>query len=156
MNWLRQLSAGHILLLAFVIWALGLFLVASLPILQNTGYRVFILWELVSPTLITSLLYFRSIRLENSPSKKRQLHVAYLVTLAVVIYGGFSTWRGNPAGSDLMWGLRFDLYQFTALFSGGLAFGISWWVMDMLSARPDPRGTRLPDPEKENQRIPRV
>ena len=127
---LTQFTAAQIVGLAFAIWALGLFSIASFPILQNTGYMVFLFWELVSPTLITLFLYIRSIRAEQLSPEKFQLHVAWLVTLAVVAYLGIDTWAGNPAGSDLVQGLRFDLYQFEALIMGCAAFWICRRVME--------------------------
>jgi len=127
---LSQLSAVQIFGLTFGIWALGLFLISNLPILQNTGYLAFQLWELVSPTLITLFLYIRSIRSEQSTSKKFQLHVAWLVTLAVVISLGIKACVGNPNGSDLVQGLRWDFYQFSALLLGSAAFWICYGITD--------------------------
>lgn len=117
---LAGLPTIGILSLAFVIWVFGCFVIS--PIFQNTGYLAFLQWEMVSPTLITLFLYFRSIRQAESRNRSLRLHVAWLATLTVVIYLGRRTWIGYHAMDDAPRGLLWDFYQFAALIYGAAAF----------------------------------
>jgi hypothetical protein len=123
---IAQLPTIGLLGLAFGIWLLGFFVIS--PIFQNIGYSAFLLWEMVSPTLITVFIYVRSVRRERSTPKKIQLHVAWLVTLSVVIYLGRETWVGYNAMDDAPRGLLWDFYQFSALLLGAGAFWICYGI----------------------------
>lgn len=117
-----RLSVIEIFGFAFGIWVLGFFVVS--PNFQNIGCLVFLQWKMVSPTLITLFLYVRSVRRAESRNKTIRLHVAWLVTLAVVIYLGRVTWIEYHAMDDAPRGLLWDIYQFMALALGAAAFWI--------------------------------
>ena len=120
---LERLPTIGILGVAFGIWALGFFIISPT---SNTGYLAFLQWEMISPTLITLLLHFRSVWREKSMKRRSQLHVAWLATLAVVVHLGNETWIGYHAMDDAPRGLLWDFYQFTALIYGSAIFCIGF------------------------------
>jgi len=121
---IARLPTIGILSLAFVIWGLGFFVISA--VFQNIGYLAFLLWEIASPTLIAVFLYVRAVRRVESRSKSIQLHVAWLATLAVVIYLGIQAWSGYHAMDDAPRGLLWDIYQFMALGFGVAAFWVCY------------------------------
>jgi hypothetical protein len=92
--------------------------------------RAFQLWEIISPTLITIFLYVKAVQTYriDSDSSRIHIHVAWLMTLLVVLWLGIQTLLGYYALDDAPRGLLFDIYQFTSLMFGALAFWISYGI----------------------------
>ena len=134
---IARLPTIGILGVAFGIWVLGFFIIS--PIFQDIGYLAFLQWEMISPTLITLFLYVRAVRRADSRNKRIQLHVAWLVTLAVVIYLGRETWIGYQAMDDAPRGLLWDIYQFLALAFGASAFWICYACGLLFTQKTKPR-----------------
>lgn len=108
-----------ILLAAFGLWLAGLFFVERL--FPDTGYRLFVLWKLVSPTLVTLALSARAMRAEP---RSTALHVAWGLTLLVVVVSGHQFWQAYVAMDDAPRGLVMDLYQVEALVAGAVTYGV--------------------------------
>ena len=133
---LVRTSPAHIILAAFALWLTVLLLIAFLPILQDTGAKVFMYCQLAAPTAVTLLLYTRSLLANPGLVRNLRAHLPWLLTLGVVVWMGVDTWKGNPNGSDLAWGLRFEMYQFNALLWGCAAWWISGCLIEEIVNRP--------------------
>lgn len=80
-------------LAAFAIWLLGVLVIERA--FPDTGYRLFLVWKLCSPTLIALGLYVRALRARRHEDPKRSLaslHLAWLVTVGVVVASGHQFW----------------------------------------------------------------
>jgi hypothetical protein len=108
-----------ILLVAFGLWLVGTFFVERF--FPNTGYRLFVWWRLGSPTLVTLVLSARAARAEP---RNVALHVAWVVTLLVVVVSGHQFWAAYVAMDDAPRGLLLDLYQVEALVAGAATYGL--------------------------------
>ncbi|MFT5410503.1 MAG: hypothetical protein ACI8XO_000122 [Verrucomicrobiales bacterium] len=128
---IARLPTAGIFGLAFSIWIFGLFTSA---IFQNSVYPVFILWEKISPTLISIFLYARRFRREGSEGKRIQRHVAWLATIAFVICLGYATaTRSYKGASDLAWGMQWDIYLLSSLVFGAAIFWSLYALLEPLA-----------------------
>ena len=112
-----------VVLAAFIIWLSGILVVEwAFP---DTGYRLFLVWKLVSPSLIAPVLYVRALRARRHDDPKRSLaslHFAWLMTVGVVVASRHQFWVAYLAMDDAPRGLLMDLYQFEALVSGTVTY----------------------------------
>ena len=124
-------SPTRIIVAAFTLWLPGLLLIAFLPILWGTGAEVFMYCQLVAPTAVTLLLYTRSLLADHRSVREFRAHLPWLLILGVVVWMGFNVWKGDPKGSDLVQGLRFEMYQVNALIAGCAV----WWISETIGNR---------------------
>lgn len=118
---LDLLPTWQILALAAAVWVVGAAIIAQV---SSLGYGLFTMWEIVSPTLITLFLYFRSVIRESSARSRCRLRLAWLTTLTVVVaLGGAVAQRHQAANdtADIWW----TIYQIAALLFGSASFWVS-------------------------------
>lgn len=118
--------------LAFAVWALGVFVIS--PLFPNAGSLAFQRWEMISPTLITLFLYLRFIRREESKRREVGSHLAWLGTVAVVLFLGRQTWLGYQAMDDAPRGLLWDGYQLAALVLGTMTYWVCKAIANLFRA----------------------
>lgn len=141
------ISTRRILGIAFAICFMG----NVVAMMSDLGYLALLAWEALSPTLITLLLHWRSIRGETAMAKRIQLHFAWLVTLAVVVQSGVESWELYVSTHDAPRGVIWDFYQFIAAIFGGIVFWICFGIGSIFVRGPKVPGVLPNAPVRETR-----